>query len=141
MKNKGFTLTEVLITVAIIAILAGIALPAYNDYIIRGRITDGLGNLAIKRVRIEQFYQDQITYAGAPDCNLDNASSRSFFFQCTVQGATQYTLQATGIGGMAGFNYTIDQAGAMTTVLAGAPAGWVVHTPNTCWITRKGGLC
>jgi len=139
-QATGFTLIELLMVVAVMAILATVALPAYTDFVIRGKIPDATSHLAAKRVQMEQYFQDNRTYAGAPACASDTASSQFFTFSCTVAGsATAFTLQALGTGTMAGFAYTIDQAGSKAT--GAVPSGWSLPSPNSCWVTKKGGIC
>lgn len=128
----GFTLIEVMITVAIIGIIATIAMPAYTDYVTRGRLAEAHSTLADMRVRLEQFYQDNRTYAGAPACTA--TTGQHFAFSCTgTLDATQFTAQAQGLG----FIFTINQNNVRATPTA--PAGWT--TSNPCWVTRKGGGC
>jgi len=136
-KQTGFTLIEVMITVAIIGILAAVALPAYNEYVIRGRIPDATANLATKRVQLEQYFQDNRTYVGAPACNADSAASKYFDFSCSASDATSYTLQAVGKAGMTGFSYTLNQSNAKAT--PAVPAGWTGSA--SCWVVRKSGDC
>ena len=139
----GFTLIEVMIVVAIIAILSAVALPSYNEYVTRGRIPDATSGLAERRVRLEQFFQDNRTYAGSPDCpDAADTAGRFFNFSCVAPAnAANYTLQAVGKGPMAGFTFTINQAGTRTSAVIGAPAaqGWAGN--GACWISRKGGQC
>lgn len=139
-KSRGFTLIELMITVAIVGILAAIALPNYSNYVTQGKIPEATAALAVKRVKLEQFYQDNKTYANAPDCNSDTSTSKYFTFSCSVAGtASVYTLQALGRDSMAGFTFTLDQANAKTT--SAVPSGWTLPSPNTCWVTKKGGVC
>jgi len=135
---RGFTLIELMIVVAIVAILASVALPNYNAYVMRGKITEATAGLAGKRVQMEQFFQDNRTYVGAPACNNDTTTSRYFDFSCAgAATAVAYVLQADGKASMANFLYTIDQAGARTSVIT--EPGWAGN--GTCWAVRKGGEC
>lgn len=143
MKNiqAGFTLLEVMITVAIIGILVAIALPAYSDYVKRGRITEAVSGLSDMRIKMEQFFQDNRTYVGA--CVTGTvaplpAVTPQFTFTCPVLTATAYTVTATGTGSMASFVYTIDQANVRTTT--GLPTGWS-GLNNACWVLKKDGSC
>ncbi|MFA7240317.1 MAG: type IV pilin protein [Sulfuricellaceae bacterium] len=136
-KHVGFTLVELMVVVSIVGILSAVGIPSYIDYLVRSRIPDATSNLAAKRVQMEQFYQDNRTYAGANAICPDTAVSQYFDFACTGASATAYTLTATGKGSMAGFVYTIDQSNAKATTAV--PSGWTTNA--TCWVTAKGGTC
>lgn len=141
-SQTGFTLIELMITVAIVAILASVALPAYQDYVRRGQIQDGTSTLSALRVRMEQFYQDNRSYVGnqcGGNCGVACPNTQFFSYTCaTANNGQTFTLTANGIGPMAGFSYTIDQDGTRTSTITAA--GWAANS-NTCWITRRGGQC
>ena len=143
--SRGFTLIEVMITVAIIAILAAIALPSYSDYVRRGRLTEALSALAGQRVRMEQYFQDNRTYAGS--CAAGTVAPAipntvNFTYACVPSGVgvvpSTYLITATGIGTMAGFVYTMTEANVRATT--GLPAGWT-GVGSGCWVTKKEGTC
>ncbi len=145
--RNGFTLIEVMIVVAILAIIAAFAVPNYQEYVMRGRLQDATANLATKQVQLEQWFQDRRTYAGSGaanrPCGLDT-TNRNFDFTCNgTEGLNGYTLTATGKGSVAGFAFTVDQNNNRRTLAgpAGLPAGWTLPVPNNCWVVRKGGLC
>ncbi len=134
--NKGFTLLELLMVVAVVAVLASISIPAYNDYTIRGKLAEGMSALSDGRVKMEQFFQDNRTYAGGPA----PAATSTFTYAAGNLSATTYTITATGNGRVLGFVYTIDQNNVKSTTAA--PAGWAAAAmPTSCWIARKGGIC
>lgn len=141
-QQKGFTLIELMIVVVIVAILAAVALPAYQDYVVRAKIPDATSALASKRVQMEQYFQDNRTYVGGTACDADTTTSRYFTFSCPAAAtATTYTIQASGADSMAGFTYTIDDTNTKTsTIAAPASEGWRA-TNAACWITKKGGQC
>jgi type IV pilus assembly protein PilE len=55
LASRGFTLIELMITVAVVAILTAIAFPSYTEYVRRGRIAEAVSALATTRVRLERF--------------------------------------------------------------------------------------
>lgn len=142
-RPVGFTLIEVMITVAIIGILSAIALPAYTDYIRRGRIPEATSILAATQVRLEQWFQDQKNYyaPSSTGCGIANPPDGKFFtFACVAgSGGASYVLTATGYGAMTGFSYTVNQDGTQGSVVSGVSTAW--NATKACWIVNKGGAC
>jgi type IV pilus assembly protein PilE len=132
LKQSGFTLIELMIVVAIVGILASIALPAYTDYVKRSKAAEATSALADLRVRMEQFFQDNRTYAGGP-CVPAAGTVKYFDITCDAD-ATTYTITAAGLDDMDQFEFTINQNNAKTSKFDGTTGG-------TCWLTRKGGTC
>ncbi len=141
-RPRGFTLIEVMIVVAIVAILATIAIPAYGEYVQRSRIIEATTRLSDFRVRMEQFFLDNRTYASGGACGIPDpavTASDAFTVACVLGANNSYTVTATGVGGknMTGFAYTIDQNGAKQTT--GLPGSWT--STAGCWVVRKDGSC
>jgi type IV pilus assembly protein PilE len=146
-RHAGFTLIEVLITVAIVGILAAIALPSYNDYILRSKIIDGTAKLGDFRLQMEKYFLDNRRYADTPGgsaCGIPDptpGASDNFAITCVPGNNpdTQYTVTATGrpSNGMSAlFIYTVNQANQKWST---GPTGWAPAT--TCWAVRKDGTC
>jgi type IV pilus assembly protein PilE len=141
---NGFTLVELMIVIAIIAILTSIAVPAYTGYILRGKFAEAASTLAATRVKMEQWYQDNRSYSAGTTAATGGCvytPPQYFTITCTLVGTTGYTIDAVGIAskGTGGFTFRLDQDNNKTTVAV--PSGWSVPGTNNCWVQKKGGQC
>jgi type IV pilus assembly protein PilE len=138
-SNHGFTLIEVMITVAIVGIITAVALPQYRGYVMRARVTEAFSALGGIQPSAEQYWANNRTYVG-----FDNAADKrmpppttNFTYALSDPTTTGYTITATGVGKMNGFVYTLNQSGARATT--GVPADWTLSA--TCWVDRSNGEC
>jgi type IV pilus assembly protein PilE len=148
--QRGFTLLEVMIVVAIVAILAGVALPSYFDYVRRGQLPEASAALSDFRVKMEQYYQDNRNYGGlqcadvgppswsAGNGTLNYGSAQFFSYTCALSGGGQgYTVTAVGANSRAiGHDYTINHNNDRATIKF--KNGGAINRP--CWLI-KGSEC
>jgi type IV pilus assembly protein PilE len=142
----GFTLLEVMIAVAIVAILAGIALPSYFQYLARSRIVAATSSLSDFRVKMEQFFQDNRSYANAGGgCGVDDPPATPYFeLACSGASVNGYQVNANGKGNMSAFRYQLTvNAGVVgrSTLAVDSSSGWNLPSPNNCWTIRPDGSC
>ncbi|HEY8157368.1 MAG TPA: type IV pilin protein [Methylobacter sp.] len=143
-RFSGFTLIELMIVVAIIGILAGIAYPAYTDYVLRANRADGKAGLLSLQLAQEKYRANCIQYAdGIHDTTLTCSSAvggthnmvsstsspnRKYTLAITAGTATSYTLTATPNFTDAKCNVLgINQAGTKTVT------GTDSASPANCW--------
>lgn len=149
-KQTGFSLIELMVVVAIIGILATIAIPSYQDYVLRGKVVEATNQLSGLRTRLEKFYQDERNYGAGNVCGVDGGGvtrvrmpvapeARFFAYACVTDGQT-YTLTATGAAGegLGGLVYTLNEANLRRTTTV--PAGWAGAGSN-CWVAKRDGSC
>jgi type IV pilus assembly protein PilA len=134
--QKGFTLIELMIVVAIIGILAAIAIPAYQDYTIRAKVTELINAAGVCKTSVAEYYQavglfptDQ-TKAGCSNVGTLNTVPP------VVSGTGLITVDASGslltqLGAGKTFSYTPSTTGAGQPITA-----WSCNTVATTIIPK-----
>jgi type IV pilus assembly protein PilA len=99
--QKGFTLIELMIVVAIIGILAAIAIPAYQDYTVRAQVTEGLNLADGVKTAVSEYYAENGTWpvgliGASPALGYTNDPSGKYVSDVTVlTGTIQITYSST----------------------------------------------
>jgi len=106
--NRGFTLIELMIVIAIIGILASIAYPSYQDSVRKARRGDTQSNLVEMASFMERSYTEINTYIG-PTFAAAGFSSDYYTYSIPTQTTASYTLRAVPTGAQ-----TTDACGTMT---------------------------
>jgi type IV pilus assembly protein PilA len=127
-KQRGFTLIELMIVVAIIGILAAIAIPSYQSYIIRGQVAEGLNLSSAAQASVAEFIMENGVWpADNDEAGLPVGTS--------IRGdyTEQVTVEDNVIVILYGFNANADIAGDTITLTA------VDNSGSVSWSCASGG--
>ncbi|MEW6999585.1 type IV pilin protein [Colwelliaceae bacterium BS250] len=140
-NNKGFTLIELMIVVAIVGIIAGIAYPSFSESMKKARRSDGKSALLGLVLQQSKLRSNCTTYAGtignSNSCGATKTvkgittSNEGYYTMAITSGSNSgnaYTLTATAIGVQA-----TDTACPVLTVTVSASYPKGNKTPATCW--------
>lgn len=145
--QRGFSLVELMVVVAVVAIIAAFAMPQYSDYVTRSKFAEAHSTLSDARVRLEQRFMDNRAYTGgaAPwACGSAAPTGGKYFtYSCvSTAGPDTYTVTATGdpAQGLSGIAFTINESNTKATVVTAAtPMAVAGYASNAgCWLTKKG---
>ena len=114
MKNRGFTLIELMITIAILAIIVAIAVPVYYNQVEKTRRADAVSSLLGTAQRLERCFTRNNSYT-ADNCPSGSFNSDDEFYAIRVSAtSTTYILTATAQGSQTGDScspFTLDHLG------------------------------
>jgi type IV pilus assembly protein PilA len=108
--QKGFTLIELMIVIAIIGILAAIAIPAYQNYTIRSQITEGLSLADGWKTAISEYYAQNGSFPASSNTTTAGAAG-SILVSGASQGKYVSAISVSGLGDI-GITYSGSQANA-----------------------------
>lgn len=124
MKNKGFTIIELMIAVAIIGVVAAIAIPAYQNYIIRAKVSEALTFASQAKTAVSEYYQSQGTLpTSSTQAGLATSVTGTNVSQVTISGQGLITVTASIAGVPTGNSNII-----FTPTVSSSGVTWVCTT-------------
>ena len=130
-RNQGFTLIELMVVIAVIAILAAIAIPMYGEQVAKARRAEAMRSVGDLQLRLERWRAENPSYAncGTPPCGSGSypTAPTSDYYTVAISNAsaTAFTVTATPAGAQAG-----DRCGALSVSAAVPKPAWATASCN-----------
>jgi type IV pilus assembly protein PilE len=123
-KIRGFTLIELMVVLAIVAILAAIAIPSFGNQVRKSRRADAMTTIQDAQLKLERWRVDHANYAGS---GITFPASSYYNFTITAAAGTpnNYVVQAAPQGDQ--------QKDSCGTLEIANTAGVISKTPANCW--------
>ncbi|MEC7371104.1 MAG: type IV pilin protein [Pseudomonadota bacterium] len=122
MKSNGYTLVELMIVVAIIAVISSIAVPVYQNYVNDTYAGQAVVDMKVCALALERYYSNGFTYVGAGTavvCTLQSPTQGTAKYTLSYQAlsVTDFTIRATPVGGACGMGdcFDLTRDGTQTT--------------------------
>ena len=122
MKSNGYTLVELMIVVAIIAVISSIAVPVYQNYVNDTYAGQAVVDMKVCALALERYYSNGFTYVGADTavvCTLQSPTQGTAKYTLSYQAlsVTDFTIRATPVGGACGMGdcFDLTRDGTLTT--------------------------
>jgi type IV pilus assembly protein PilE len=131
--TQGFTLIELMITVAVISILAAVAMPSYKEYVMKSRRADAKAALLKLQLEQEKYRANNTSYGTLAQIGVSSTSPDQYYtIAVTSNTATDYTVTATPTGAQTGDScgtFAVNKDGKTTSTSVQTTAAKV----QECW--------
>ena len=132
-KIRAFSLVELMVAMALVAILAGIAVASYRSFILKANRSDAIQTLLAIQLAEEKYRMSNTTYGTLTQVwnGVTTTERGKYNLGITNNTGTSYTITATGVGDQANDSDGGSSCGTMTLTYS---SGTTTKTPGACWM-------
>lgn len=128
MNKKGFSFIEIIIAIAILSILVGIAIPSYLHHIRRTNRTNAISAIQLLQMEEEKYRYNHTEYTTALTIPADIAEH--YTLAIPSADANGYTITATATGSQASDSVGVESCATLTLIVLN---GVITKSPAACW--------
>ena len=127
--REGYTIIELMIVVAIIGVLAAIAFPSYDAYVMRGKRVEGRNALMDAAAREERYYSDNNQYAALATAGISSKSENGHYQISIALGGSNQSFTLTAVPQ----TFQDDDCGSLTLTNTGVKGITGSGNADNCW--------